>query len=214
MRCRSVNFKGNIAHYKTSIVICKFSISHCLDLDLNHQKTRKALLLTMILYSKNKFKNREKRKKNREQFLRAALTGHGQSSQSANFWKIAKMTLFNPCMKFEFFWTKWLHLNWQTLFIKCLWLCPSAYSSKQNWINGIISKIAHRHFWSFRSRSRQCDMIRDGKSLPPISGMIGCRKSITYFRLYRIVRAVTIISAEPSFRSLTIPGDKCILLFG
>ena len=57
-------------------------------------------------------------------------------------------------------------------------------------------------------------MIRDGKSLPPISGIIGCKKSITYFRLYRIVRAVTIISAEPSFISLTIPGDKCILLFG
>ena len=35
--------------------------------------------------------------------VRAALTGHGQSSQSDNFWKIAKMALFNPCMKFDFF---------------------------------------------------------------------------------------------------------------
>ena len=31
------------------------------------------------------------RKKNCDPFWRAALTGHGQSSQSANFWKIAKM---------------------------------------------------------------------------------------------------------------------------
>ena len=29
--------------------------------------------------------------------------GHGQSSQSANFWKIAKIVLFNPCMKFDTF---------------------------------------------------------------------------------------------------------------
>ena len=42
---------------------------------------------------------------------RAALTGHGQSSQSANFWKIAKMALFNPCMKLEIFGAKWLHLK-------------------------------------------------------------------------------------------------------
>ena len=34
---------------------------------------------------------------------RAALTGYGQSSQYANFWKIAKMALFNQSMKFNFF---------------------------------------------------------------------------------------------------------------
>ena len=32
-----------------------------------------------------------------------------QSSQSANFWKIAKMALFNKCMKFNF--------GWQSAFI-------------------------------------------------------------------------------------------------
>ena len=36
-----------------------------------------------------------KRKKSFEPFWRAALTEHGQSSQSADFWKIAKMALFN-----------------------------------------------------------------------------------------------------------------------
>ena len=34
------------------------------------------------------------------------LTGRGQSSQSANFWKIAKMALFKPCMKFNNFLAK------------------------------------------------------------------------------------------------------------
>ena len=29
--------------------------------------------------------------------------GHGQSSQSANFWKIAKMALCNPCIQLKFF---------------------------------------------------------------------------------------------------------------
>ena len=43
-----------------------------------------ALLLKIVSYKKN---------------WRAALTGHGQSSQLANFWKIAKLALFNPCMK-------------------------------------------------------------------------------------------------------------------
>ena len=36
------------------------------------------------------------------QFWRAVLTGHGQSSQLADFWKTAKMALFNSCMELEF----------------------------------------------------------------------------------------------------------------
>jgi hypothetical protein len=47
--------------------------------------------------------NIKEEKKSCEPFWRVALTGHGQSSQSADFWKIAQMTLFNPWMKFEIF---------------------------------------------------------------------------------------------------------------
>ena len=36
-------------------------------------------------------------------FLRAALTGYGQFSQSADFRKIDKVALFNTCMKFVIF---------------------------------------------------------------------------------------------------------------
>ena len=45
-----------------------------------------------------KNKREKRKKKSCEPFWRAAITGHGQSSQSANFWKIAKMALFNPCI--------------------------------------------------------------------------------------------------------------------
>ena len=45
--------------------------------------------------------NIKEKEKNCEPIWRAALTGHGQSSQSADFWKIDKMAVFNPCMKFE-----------------------------------------------------------------------------------------------------------------
>ena len=46
--------------------------------------------------------NNKREEKSCEPFWRAGLTGDGQSSQSADFWKIAKMVLFNPCMKVEF----------------------------------------------------------------------------------------------------------------
>ena len=49
--------------------------------------------------SKWKFKYKRE-KESCEPFWWAALTGHGQS---ADFWKIAKMVLFDPCMKFEIF---------------------------------------------------------------------------------------------------------------
>ena len=60
------------------------------------------------------------------------------------FWKIAKMALFYPCMKFEFFWGQMILFKVvkNNLFIKCLWLCPSAYLSGNKWINRIISKSA------------------------------------------------------------------------
>ena len=60
-------------------------ITHCLDLDLNDQKTE-ALLLTMVSYLKKRIKHKRE-KKTYELFWRAALTGHGQSSQLADFWK-------------------------------------------------------------------------------------------------------------------------------
>ena len=51
----------------------------------------------------NENENIKEKKKSCGRFWRPALTGHGQSSQLADFWKIAKMALFNPCMEFEFF---------------------------------------------------------------------------------------------------------------
>ena len=54
--------------------------------------------------------------------------GHGQSSQLANFWKIAKMALFNPWIffsqvsSFEVLW----RCHQVTLSKKCLRLRPSA----------------------------------------------------------------------------------------
>ena len=47
--------------------------------------------------------NNKREKKSCEPLWRAGLTGDGQSSQSADFWKFAKMALFNPCKKFEIF---------------------------------------------------------------------------------------------------------------
>ena len=62
------------------------------------------LLLTIVSYLKRLMNIKLcKRKKSFEPFWRAALTEHGHSSQSADIWKIAKMALFNPCMKFDFF---------------------------------------------------------------------------------------------------------------
>ena len=54
----------------------------------------------------------------------AALTRHGQSSQSANFWKTAKMAHSKPCMKFEIF------LSQITLF-DMLWIVPLVNLSKK-----------------------------------------------------------------------------------
>ena len=69
-------------------------------------------------------KNKWKLKNNREkrscgQFWRVALTRRGQSSQSVDFWKIAKMAIFNPCMKIKIFWGP----NLWILFIKWFRLC-------------------------------------------------------------------------------------------
>ena len=50
--------------------------------------------------------NIKEKKKSCGRFWRAALTGHGQSSQSLISGRIARMALFNPCMKFKFFGTK------------------------------------------------------------------------------------------------------------
>ena len=52
-----------------------------------------------------------------KKFWRDALTGHGQSRQLAEFWKIAKLHVI------------WFLLNQMTLFIKCLRFHPSAYPS-------------------------------------------------------------------------------------
>jgi hypothetical protein len=65
-------------------------------------------------------------------FLRAALTGHSHPSP---FWKIAKMVIFNPFMKFEIFLSQMLlsevlrKSHYGTLSKICLWLCPSPYPS-------------------------------------------------------------------------------------
>ena len=68
---------------------------------------------------KKMYKNykRKEKKKSCGRFWRAAQTGHGQSSQLADFWKIAKMALFNPCMKFEIFRAKLLHLKWLMIIV-------------------------------------------------------------------------------------------------
>ena len=69
--------------------------------------------------------------------------------------KIAKMALFNPCMKFEIFggqmtsFEVFSNSTYITLFKKCLWNRPSAYPSGYRWMNGIISKTAHRIFFLF-----------------------------------------------------------------
>ena len=57
-----------------------------------------ALPLKIVSYSKNKIKV-----DNRKKYQVKENGVHGQSSQSADFWKIAKMALFTPCMKFKFF---------------------------------------------------------------------------------------------------------------
>ena len=59
-----------------------------------------ALPLTIVSYSKNKNKIKID---NRKKYQVKENGGHGQSSQSADFWKIAKMALFTPCMKFKLF---------------------------------------------------------------------------------------------------------------
>ena len=79
---------------------------------------------------KNKWKLIYNKKKILGRIWRAALTGHGQSSQSANFWKIAKMALFNACMRLKNFLGQMTLFDvaknsslWN-LFIKSLWPCP------------------------------------------------------------------------------------------
>ena len=95
----------------------------CLDLDLNVQKTRRYFWQWFHI-QKNKWKLKYKREKRScGRFWRAALTGHGQSSQSADFWKIAKMALFNPCIEFKTF------LGPMTSF-EVLWKCHQVILSK------------------------------------------------------------------------------------
>ena len=73
----------------------------------------------------------------RKKFLWAVLedwtnTGYVQSSQLASFRKIAKVALFNPCMEFEFWGGKSLHLKWLRIVLGELYLGlrPSAYLSE------------------------------------------------------------------------------------
>ena len=73
-------------------------LTHCLDLDLNHQRFHT---------SKNKWKFNYKDKDKREKKIQPAIF-EGCTNRA---W-IAKMALFNPCVKLDIFWTKWLHLKW------------------------------------------------------------------------------------------------------
>ena len=73
-------------------------VTHCLGLDLNDQQKRRYFWQWFHIQ-----KNKSKLKCNREKkILWAVLEGY-TNSQSADFWNIAKMALFNPCMEFEFF---------------------------------------------------------------------------------------------------------------
>ena len=79
-------------------------VTHCLDRDLNDPKTRHYFWQWLHQTETETEKRKEREKKIPSwQFWRAALTWHGQSSQFADFCKIAKMVLFNPCTEFEFF---------------------------------------------------------------------------------------------------------------
>ena len=82
--------------------------------------------------------------------MRAALTGHGQSSQLADFSKIAKMALFNPCMEFDFLGGQMtsfevlLKCHSLTLSKKCFRLRPAPSKCLSERINWIISTILRR----------------------------------------------------------------------
>ena len=99
---------------------------NCLDLDLNDQTTGTSSHNGFI-FKKIKIKWKYE-KKSCERKWRAALSG-----QSADFCKIAKMALLNPCMKIEFFGGQMTSFGlvknsslW-TLFIKCLRLRLNVY---------------------------------------------------------------------------------------
>ena len=82
-----------------------------------------------------------------EGFLRAALAVH---SHPGPVWKIAKMALFDPCMKFEIFGGQMtsfellLKCHFLTLSKKCLRLRPAPSKCLSERINWIISTIPHR----------------------------------------------------------------------
>jgi len=105
---------------------------HCYFTRLNIRKMGPFQFRLQVFLGNNRHPKQKEFLNSCEGFLRAALTGHSHPSP---FWKIAKMALFNPCMKFEkilgqmplFEVLKKCHLG--TLSKISLRLRPSAYPS-------------------------------------------------------------------------------------
>ena len=87
------------------------------------------------------------------------------------FWKIAKMHFFTHAWNLNFFGQIISFEVAKNLFIKCLWLRPSAFSSAISKIICIlgsykflvylecIRSYTSLVFWPFRSRSKQCGTV-------------------------------------------------------
>ena len=117
-------FAWKLHHFR----VCTTSVrkTDCLDLDLNDQKTRGYFWQWFHVLKKWIKIRIENGKKSCEPFWRAALTGHGQSSQSANFWKKNKNCQLTQAWNLKFFWAKWLHLKCYESAI--LWVYPKCVS--------------------------------------------------------------------------------------
>ena len=77
---------------------CFYNSSHCYFTRLNLTKMVPFYFYFPVFLGINRHPQQKDFLNSCEGFLRAALTGHSHPSP---FWKIAKMALFNPCMKFE-----------------------------------------------------------------------------------------------------------------
>ena len=97
-----VTYLSNINYHQFSVLHLKVYHTACIWIWMS--KRPGATSDNGFIFLKiNENLNIKEKKKSCEPFWRAALTRHGQSCQSADFRKIAKMALFNPCLKFDFF---------------------------------------------------------------------------------------------------------------
>jgi hypothetical protein len=101
--------------------------SHCYFTRLNLKKMGSLQLCLPAFIGTHWHPKQKEFLKSCEGFVKAALTGHGHPGP---FWKVAKMALFNPCMKFEIFLCQItsFELLWKCHFVTlskiCIRPCP------------------------------------------------------------------------------------------